>query len=391
MSDIFDEYAKIAVEQGLIKEAAEAGDKTNQRFDSLSDDDIRSLYGVKPNGEEKHILDQAHPESAFVAPAYDKMNGLVENLFERQDIMAWIATKPNDGKHTQERYVKASQDLTMALLNAAFLLDRTGDIELMKLADSCADRLTKEAIAPLAIAGIAAASAAVIGLVNNFGNMIDKDVGLNSERAISELTDLLTGGDLPGKEEYVNSLISDITYIKGLNDELNGFNIDIDVKGNIDNDISQGKSLLKKYTAGIKELSKRINSVISIIKAQGEGHTWLSEYLNAPGAIIEEGWEFLVGEDTKEAIQSLETLYESLNESIAAMTNLMNAIISKAKAGETKSIEDLLKPNKPDAGSGMKQEESSKAEVSPKEEENEDEEDLTQFMPTLRKEPPKGK
>ena len=166
MSDIFNEFAKIAIEKGLITEATEVSDETNPRFDSLSNDDIKALYGVKPDGEsEKHILDQAHPESVYVAPAYDKMNGLVENLFERQDIMAWIATKPNDGKHTQERYVKASQDLTMALLNTAFMLDRTGNEALMKLADSCASRLveteiTKEAAIPLIIPIVAAAFAA---------------------------------------------------------------------------------------------------------------------------------------------------------------------------------------------------------------------------------------
>ena len=199
MSDIFDDYAKIAIEQGLIKEASEVGDETNQRFDSLSDDDIRSLYGVKPNGEEEHILDQAHPESAYVAPAYDKMNGLVENLFERQDIMAWIATKPNDGKHTNERYVKASQDLTMALLNTAFLLDRTGNEELMKLADSCAKRLSdshepklkKEAIEPLTIGIIVAVSLLATTAVASQHLTVTQGIIPASVLAIEKLSDLL--------------------------------------------------------------------------------------------------------------------------------------------------------------------------------------------------------
>ena len=198
MSDIFNEYAKQAIKQGLIKEASEVSDETNQRFDSLSDDDIRSLYDVKPNGEEKHILDQAHPESVYVAPAYDKMNGLVENLFERQDIMAWVATKPNDGKHTQKRYVKASQDLTMALLNTAFMLDRTGDQELMKLADSCADRLSKQALLPAIPAGVILGAKIVAGIAALMGTSyavqeftITQGIIPASELAVEKLTDML--------------------------------------------------------------------------------------------------------------------------------------------------------------------------------------------------------
>jgi hypothetical protein len=189
MSDIFNDYAKIAIDKGLIKEA-EAGSESNPRYDSISNDDLRALYGIKPNGEEDHILDQAHPESVVVSPAYDKMNGLVENLFERQDIMQWIATKPNDGKHTNERYVKANQELTMELLKAAFLLDRNDQEDLMKLADSCANRLTKKALGPLAVAGIVAAITAFVKYTEEFRT--ESSVPSKVDKILEEIEELAT-------------------------------------------------------------------------------------------------------------------------------------------------------------------------------------------------------
>jgi hypothetical protein len=145
MSEIFEEYAKIALERGLIKEAQNESKKPNPRYDSVDLEAMEMLYGIKPNDEEDHIVEQAHPESVVVAPAYDRANGLVENLLERQDIMTGIALKPNDGKLVQRRYVVAHNDLVNELLKTAFMLDKKGQEDLMKLADNCSGRLNKEA------------------------------------------------------------------------------------------------------------------------------------------------------------------------------------------------------------------------------------------------------
>ena len=146
MSDIFNEYAKIAIDQGLIKKAQKKNNtkSTKSKYDSVDLDAVQMLYGIKPNDEQEHIVEQAHPNSVVIAPAYDRANGLVENLLERQNIMVDIALKPNDGKHVQRSYVVAHNKLLNEVIKTAFMLDKKGESDLMKLADSCAGRL-KEA------------------------------------------------------------------------------------------------------------------------------------------------------------------------------------------------------------------------------------------------------
>jgi len=141
-SEIFDEYSKIALKEGFITESEEKADTSGEKSYRET---IQLLYDVKPNGkDEKHILDQAHPESpVIIAPAYDRLNGLVENLFERQDIMAGIALKRNNGNLTQHRYAK--QELTDELIRIGFEMDNKDIDDLRILADSCSERITKQA------------------------------------------------------------------------------------------------------------------------------------------------------------------------------------------------------------------------------------------------------
>ena len=119
-SEIFDEYSKIALKEGFITESEEKADNSGEKSYRET---IQLLYDVKPNGkDEKHILDQAHAESpVIIAPAYDRVNGLVENLFERQDIMVGIALKRNNGNLTQHRYAK--KELTDELIRIGFEMD----------------------------------------------------------------------------------------------------------------------------------------------------------------------------------------------------------------------------------------------------------------------------
>lgn len=148
-SDIFDEYAKLMKNQGLVSEAY------GQEFrkDQYDLDAIEVLYGIKPNGKEddESIIEKAHPETAVVGRSYDAMNAVVENEHERQAINAYIATKMPEGRHTMRRYVRAKEDLMKAVVRAAYTLDNDDETQLMKLADDCAGRIHKKALAPLAI------------------------------------------------------------------------------------------------------------------------------------------------------------------------------------------------------------------------------------------------
>ena len=93
-SEIFDNFVKIALESDLI--SLDAPDKAkkkleeNPRADSLSAKDIEKLYNIKPNAPKdmeykKNIIEDAHPTPMVICPAYDRINGLVENENERQN------------------------------------------------------------------------------------------------------------------------------------------------------------------------------------------------------------------------------------------------------------------------------------------------------------------
>ena len=101
-SEIFESFIKIAQDKGLVsKDAPEKAIKQlskTHRHDSLSAEDIAKLYGVKidqPKGMEytRNIIEDAHPDSVIVSPAHDKLNGLVENNNERQNIILNIVNK----------------------------------------------------------------------------------------------------------------------------------------------------------------------------------------------------------------------------------------------------------------------------------------------------------
>jgi len=146
-SEIFDSYVKTALEKDFSKDVSSIKSKleNNPSADSYSISDIEALYGVKPNlpkdMEYKHnIMEAAHPNSMVISPAYDRINGLVENNIERQNIMINIVNKVPNGHLTGHKY--AQQDLLLSLVRVANDMDNNDIDELRKLADTCADQLT---------------------------------------------------------------------------------------------------------------------------------------------------------------------------------------------------------------------------------------------------------
>lgn len=144
-SDMLELFNKVAEENGIFDEpfiALAQEDKGDKKSDI---DPIELLYGkkkeLKTNDE---LLEQAHPDVAVKSPAYDLMNGVVENLHQRQRVMVDIALKTPKVLQTNYRYVKASQDLLEETTKLGFLLDNKKS-KLMSYADSCSYELTKEA------------------------------------------------------------------------------------------------------------------------------------------------------------------------------------------------------------------------------------------------------
>src|ERR1019366_5347362 len=154
-SDIFDSYEQIAIEKGLVKKAApekESKELKKYKTDAharMGSDDIKTiekLYDVKPDSiyeYERNILEVAHPTPYVEGPAYDRLNALIENVNERQDIISNIVMKPTDGNLTNHRY--AEKELLMELVKIANDMDNRDQEELRVLADSCIGELKKKA------------------------------------------------------------------------------------------------------------------------------------------------------------------------------------------------------------------------------------------------------
>jgi hypothetical protein len=195
--DIWDEFEKMAVAQGLISVSAddEEQPKSKVRYDSLADDAIRLLYNIEPEPEgKKSIIEYAHPDTFVVGRAYDAMNAIIENEQQHQNMMAYIALKMPNGNLTQRRYVAAKKDLLDSLIRSAFVLDNQNEENLMVLADSCAQRLDKQEIKKEAMpaVAIAGAAAALLGLGYYFfaGAPPAEGVYQNAQKVINALTPL---------------------------------------------------------------------------------------------------------------------------------------------------------------------------------------------------------
>lgn len=203
-SDILNNFIKIAEEQGLIP--LDAPDKAkkklekNPRMDSLSADDLKKLYNVKPeqakgNKYQRNIIEDAHPTSVIIGPSYDKLNGLVENNNERQDILLHILNKTPNGQLTNHKY--AEKNLILSLVRIANDLDNHNQDQLRILADTCLIQVSN--CQPLKKEGIAFLAAGLIAVPVLLGSFylqqhlsfINEGFEKNHQKLLSELDDLL--------------------------------------------------------------------------------------------------------------------------------------------------------------------------------------------------------
>jgi hypothetical protein len=201
-SEIFDSFVKIAQEKGMISnDSSDSKKKLEQtgRADSLDISAIEALYGTRPNTPKdmdykNNIMEVAHPNSIILSPSYDKLNGLVENDMERQNIILNIVHKPTNGLHTQHKYAK--KELLLSLIRIANNLDNNDQDELRTLADHCLLQVNgnqiKKTANPLAIAGIAAAAALLGGLyLKQHMRFISDGIQKDHQKLMLEIDDLL--------------------------------------------------------------------------------------------------------------------------------------------------------------------------------------------------------
>lgn len=236
-SDIFSEFVKVAREKGLVSEPAHAEHtekdfhETNVRYDSLSIEQISKLYNNKNKSPKemeykKNIMEIAHPAMAVLFPSYDKLNGLVENENEGQNIRIHISLKDPDGQLVQRKY--AEEQLIMSLVRVANDLDNRNQEKLCKLADVClsqATRLNKTALAPLApIVGVAIVVGAI--WMQQHSNFNVDGWAADYQKTIAEIDDLTNASSsvqskLGAGYEYTPALIETVTELKSKLAEIN--------------------------------------------------------------------------------------------------------------------------------------------------------------------------
>jgi predicted RecB family endonuclease len=229
-SDIFDSFVKIAQEKGIISNDSSDSKKElekNHRADSLDISAIEALYGTKakaPKGMEyeSNIMEVAHPNSVVVSPSYDKLNGLVENEMERQNINLHIVYKTPDGLQTNRKY--AEKELILSLVRVANDLDNQGKEELRSLADMCLlqasnKKLQKTAAGPaLLVAGVAALIGGVY--LKNHMRFVSDGLEKDHQKLMAEIDDMLESNQstqtlLGAGQTYKPTFINLMQTIKG--------------------------------------------------------------------------------------------------------------------------------------------------------------------------------
>lgn len=353
-SEIFESYAAIAQEQGLISEA-----KDDPRVGSDDLNVIELLYGVKPNGkDEKSMVEQAHPTSVIIAPSYDLLNGLVENVQERQNIMIQIINKAPQAKLTQHRY--AEKDLMEELIRLGFSMDNQNQMDLMKLADSCTEGLQKQAILPLL--GAIAGGLALIGAYNNFA-YLSQGVSNDCDNAVEAVEKFAQ--QVPDIAPQLSELVEGIRYVKSLYEKAMQFAANFKsvrhsnmVQGAIDVHNSaagqQAYKILEQYKRAAMVLSERILKVyVPIIQTtepaeeRSSSSIWTgltSAWHALVGSAKNDVLKMLVGADIE--VMGQGGLVGSLRKSVEQLTAKENAMRAYVEQNKGTLVEHLTEAAK---------------------------------------------
>ncbi len=349
-SDIFAAFEKIASQTNLIKEAAVVEEKEDKKKDP-------------------DLLDQAHPETVVVAPAYDAMNGVVENLKERQNIMIYIAQKTPRVFQTGSRYVKAQEDLLNETIRLGFLLDSRKEGEMAKIADSCSNQITKEA-SPLLI-GLGLAAIFGGGMLWSNRNPAPQNLKQDIQKALEEIEEAVDDYAQIGPQ-----IAPFVAKVKNLESAINTFNLKMDdVSKKIVELTSTGKpeekakklnniavsvfkgGLDKNLRAAKEEISEHIYEVLA---ATPEVRSILvearSKYEGADSSVmkhLKDAWYWVAGSDTDDAVEAIEVLSRSatqylktMERDIAKLDSLKEQVDNSPIADPNATIKDKVEKSK---------------------------------------------
>jgi len=342
-SEIFDLYANLADANGLVKKAE---DETNRKPDD------RDIYRVKPNGEdEKDMVDQAHPDTFVAAPAYDKMNAIVENVKQRHDIMADIATNVPRGVYVHKRYVKARRELFDTLQKNSFRLERENHNPFaLNLVTSCTEAVVndestfkKQALAPLVVAGIGVALLAINRLSSEFA----EDVGVKRalDYAEEELKDLLE--DSPQLSSTLNSILKGVSLLKSVYKKISQINISEPNTSNLQSikdsgqqfENSNAETLVKYFDKLSDVFIEHLPKYISYIELM-EDHTGDS-FFGVEWEWARDLGDFVSQSNSEEAVTALKNLRSNLIENKKTVQQYIETIKDFGKKSMQEHLDEV--------------------------------------------------
>lgn len=229
-SDIFESFIKLAQEKGMIPLDAPAKAKKileeNPRWGSDDISTIEALYGVKPDlpkdmEYKNNIMEDAHPNAMVISPSYDKLNGLVENEIERQNISLHIVHKTPDGLSTQRKY--AEKEFILSLVRVGNHLDNNNIEELRTLADTCLVQTTSSIKKKAGVFSFLASNPLLVGTSLLLGGlylqqhlpMVNRGFEQNHQQLIAEIDDLLgSNADWGFGYQYKSTFINMLNDLK---------------------------------------------------------------------------------------------------------------------------------------------------------------------------------
>lgn len=355
MSEMLNLFAQQAEADGLIS-LADVKEETPK---------FEELY-PKPKKEFDDLLQQAHPNTIVIAPAYDKVNGIMTNLEQQHRIMVDLAQKPNHGRLTEFLYFKAYQDLNNTLVKTAFMLDRQDQMDLMVLADKSLEQLEKIAFAwiPVLIGvGALLAGTGIVHGIYTSNNPSSQGLKNDLARSIVELNEAI--GDYPALGKSLGPLMEKLKDLQSKTDSFIKRNDQIaaailQVKGatsdeekkkiivnNTVNLIGGGKfeTIIKEFNAykdACQSVFQMIPTAIEELNSAEQKHessdsSWYRSLLGPGGAL-----RFGLDTDAQDAAKQLAVLHKTLSSASINIDKQINTL------QELKAHTDLVQsPPKP--------------------------------------------
>jgi len=369
-SEVFNLYAELVEQQDqLIANAAKKKEfstresltsSMSKKKDDLSIYEI--MYGIKPKDlgadYENNLMEAAHRQPVIVGPSYDKINGLVENNIERQNIIVNLLNKKPDGIHTTHKL--ASLDLMKQLYRIAEHCDSKDQEQLTKLADICLKQLHSKSIEKTAFEPItmtAIGIAALLGFIayNNNAEPVDQKLLSNITSTISELKDLTEGH---GYFDWMKSMTKSDTSkeldkqlklcISQLESLYTAYEQRQKYEGIIPDDVQNAKEALEiiqqpafaQYKSSAEKFISKVKQVMPIIKRTIEmlvkqKSSSKKEHTSNWLARLNKATELVTGNDFDDAIRYLSMLGKSCVETLKEvekakqyMSDLQNGIIT---------------------------------------------------------------